>query len=108
MRKKHGGERGLRVICLYSVLGAAATCSEGFAICFLEVPHAGLGSMAAAVQPNSLGNSQKKVNKTFGTSGRPTRYKKILFLVAKTCHIIQYALYRVGLPLVRKVLFTFF
>ena len=30
--------------------------------------------MAAAVQPNSLWNSQKKVYKTFGTSGRPTQY----------------------------------
>ena len=56
------------------VLGGAATCSEGFVICFLKVPLACLGNMAAAVQPNSLGNSQKKVNKTFGTSGRPTRY----------------------------------
>ena len=54
--------------------GGAATCSEGFVICFLKVPLACLGSMAAAVQPNSLGNSQKKVNKTFGTSGRPTQY----------------------------------
>ena len=47
------------------VLGGAATCSEGFVIYFLKVPLAclgSLGSMAAAVQPNSLGNSQKKVN----------------------------------------------
>ena len=43
-------------------------------VCFLKVPLACLGSMAAAVEPNSLENSQKKVNKTFGTSGRPTRY----------------------------------
>ena len=52
----------------------AATCSEGFIICFLKVPLACLGSMAAAVLPNSLWNSQKKVYKTFGTSGRPTQY----------------------------------
>ena len=54
--------------------GGAATCSEGFVICFPKVPPAGLGSMAAAVQHKSLGNFQKKVNKTFRTSGRPTRY----------------------------------
>ena len=47
------------------VLGGAATCSEGFVICFIKVPLACLGSMAIAVQPNSLGNSQKKVIKTF-------------------------------------------
>ena len=52
----------------------AATCSEGFVICFLKVPLACLGSMAVAVQPKSLWNSQKIVYKTFRTSGRPTRY----------------------------------
>ena len=31
------------------ILGGAATCSEGFVICFLKVPFACLGSMAAAV-----------------------------------------------------------
>ena len=56
------------------ILGGAATCSEGFVTCFLKVSLVSLGSMAAAVQPNSLGNSQKRVNKTFGTSDRPTRY----------------------------------
>ena len=55
------------------VLCGAATCSEGFVICSLKVPLACLGSMAGSVMANSLGNSQKKVNKTFGTSGRPTR-----------------------------------
>ena len=55
-------------------MGGAATCSEGFVICFLKVPLAFLGSMAAAVPANSLGNSQKTFYKTFGTSGRPTRY----------------------------------
>ena len=53
------------------LLGGAATCSKGFVICFLKIPLACLGSMAAAVQPNSLG---KTVYKTFGTSGRPTQY----------------------------------
>ena len=62
------------VKALSEVLGGAATCSEGFVICFLKVPLACLGSMAAAVQPNSLGNYQKTVYKTFGTSGRPTQY----------------------------------
>ena len=56
-----------------SVPSGAATCENGFVKCFLEVPLACLGSMAAALQPNSLGNSRKKVNKTFGASGRPTR-----------------------------------
>ena len=56
------------------VLGGAATCSEGFVIRFRKVGLVCLDSMAAAVQPNSLRNSQKKVNKTFGRSGRPTGY----------------------------------
>ena len=55
-----------------SVLGGAATCSEGFVTCFLKVPLACLGCMAAAVQPNSLGTLEKKIHKTFKTSGRPT------------------------------------
>ena len=56
------------------LLGGAATCSEGFVICFPKVSLSCLGSMAAAVQPNGLGNSQKRVNKTLGRSGRPTGY----------------------------------
>ena len=32
----------------------AATCSEGFVICFLKVPLTCWGSMVAAVQPNTL------------------------------------------------------
>ena len=36
------------------ILGGAATCSEGFATCFLKVPVACLGSIAAAVQPGEL------------------------------------------------------
>ena len=35
----------------------AAGWVKGFVTCFLEVPLACLGSMAAAVQPNGLGNS---------------------------------------------------
>ena len=62
---------GKRSIHLQSV---AATYSEGFVICFLKVPLAGLSRMTAAVQPNTLGNSQKTFNKTFGTSCRPTLY----------------------------------
>ena len=46
------------------VPGGAATCSEGFVVCFLKVPLACWGSMAAAVQPNSLGNSKKTSYKT--------------------------------------------
>ena len=42
-----------------------ATCSKGFVISFLKVPLACLGSMAAAVQPNGLWNSQKTFYKTF-------------------------------------------
>ena len=34
---------------LPNILGEVATCSEGFVICFLKVPLACLGSMAAAV-----------------------------------------------------------
>ena len=41
------------------ILSGAATCSEGFVTCFLNVPLACLGSMAAAVQPNSLGTLRK-------------------------------------------------
>ena len=41
-----------------AVPGGAATCSEGFVVNFLKVPLACWGSSVAAVQPNSLGNSQ--------------------------------------------------
>ena len=58
----------------YHVLGGAATCSKGFAICFLKVALSCLGSMEAAVQPNGLGNSQKTFCKTFWTSCRPRLY----------------------------------
>ena len=39
----------------HGILGGAATCSEGFVICFLKVSLACLGSMAAAVQPTARG-----------------------------------------------------
>ena len=52
----------------------AATCSEGFVFCFLKGPFACLVSMAAAVQPNCLWNSQKTLNKTFYSTCRPTLY----------------------------------
>ena len=45
------------------VLGGAATCSKGFVICFLNVPLTCLGSMAIAVQPNSLGTHRKHFTK---------------------------------------------
>ena len=48
------------------LLGGAATCSEGFVLRFLKVPLACLGSMAAAVQTNSLGNSRKKSKQNLG------------------------------------------
>ena len=44
---------GGKIKCI--LLGGAATCSEGFVICFLKVSLACLGSMAAAIQHNSLG-----------------------------------------------------
>ena len=45
------------------MLGGAATHSEGFITYFLKVPLACLGSMAAAVQPNSLGTLRKHLTK---------------------------------------------
>ena len=59
-----------------NVLGGVATCSEGFVLCFLKVPLAWLGSMAAAVQPDGLWNSPKTFYKTFGTSCRPRLYAR--------------------------------
>ena len=46
-----------------SLLGGAVTCSEGFVTVFLKVPLACLGSMAAAVQHNSLGTLRKHFTK---------------------------------------------
>ena len=54
----------MSVMKLFNILlGGAATCSEGFVICFLKVPLASLSSMAAAVQPNSLGTLSKHFTK---------------------------------------------
>ena len=44
-------------------MGGAAACSEGFVACFLKVPLACLGSMAAALQPNSLGTLRRYFTK---------------------------------------------
>ena len=68
------------------LVGGAATCSEGFVISFLKVSLACLGCMTAAVQPSGLGNSQKFVYKTFRTSGRPTRYLIINYIVVTSMH----------------------
>ena len=45
------------------ILVGAATCSEGFVICFLKVSLACLGSMAAAVQPKAWGTLRKQFTK---------------------------------------------
>ena len=52
----------------------AVGCEKGFATCFLKVPLACLGSMAAAAQPNCLWNSQKTCHKTFSSTCRPRLY----------------------------------
>ena len=52
------------------VQSGAAGCVKGFATCFLDVPPACLGSMAAAVQPSCLWNSPKTCYKTFYTVSR--------------------------------------
>ena len=51
--------------------GGAATCSEGFVVNFLKVPLACWGSNVAAVQPNSLGNSQKTFYKISHNKWQP-------------------------------------
>ena len=63
---------GLDLIAIVSsVQSGAAGCVKGFLTCFLEVPLAGLGCMAAAVQPSCLWNSQKACYKTFSATCRP-------------------------------------
>ena len=58
-----------------SVQSGVATCSEGCVIYFLKIIiFACRGSMATAVQPNSLGNTRKTFYKTFRTSCRPRLY----------------------------------
>ena len=56
--------------CSLSLSGAAG-CVKGLVECFLEVLLSCLGSMAAAVQPNCLWNSQKTCYKTFSPICRP-------------------------------------
>ena len=78
-------KQGLKYVLLTEtdILGGAATCSEGFVLCFLKVPLACWGSMAAAVQPNSLGTLRKRLTKPLGTSGRPTWYVLLSFSIYK-------------------------
>ena len=86
-KRSHETPLGREDVQVLLRLGGAATCSEGFVICFIKVPLAYLNSMAAAVYPNSLWNSQKNKHKTFGTSGRPTQYKSatLIAMSIKSC-----------------------
>ena len=56
-----GGQNSLKYQVLPQIYlqSGAAGWEKGLVTCFLEVPLACLGSMAAAVQPNCLWNSQK-------------------------------------------------
>ena len=56
----------------------AATCAEGFVICFMKDPLAFLGGMSSVVQLNGQWNSQKTFYKTFPTSYLPRLYKETL------------------------------
>ena len=47
----------------FSVLGGAATCSEGFVNSFLKVTLVYLGNMAAAVQPSGPGELSENIFK---------------------------------------------
>ena len=58
-----GRIRGEQRTAIDFQLGGVAACSEGFVVCLLKVPLACLGSMAAAVQPNSLGTLIKHFTK---------------------------------------------
>ena len=53
---------------------------EGFVANFLKVPLACWGSSVAAVQPNSLGNSQKTFYKTLGTSGFSWKIQNLILI----------------------------
>ena len=71
--------------CSSNIHSGAATCSGGFVKCFLSVPLACSGSMAAAVQAAQRpGNSQKTCFKTFGTSCRPRLYIQCIPVVSST------------------------
>ena len=52
---------GYWIISYGTIQSGAATCEKGFVICFHKVPLICLGSMAAAVQPNGLWNSQGNI-----------------------------------------------
>ena len=87
--RKGADREGQRQPCLSLLMevaelsrqSGAETCSEAFVICFLKVPLACLGRMAAAVQPKGLGNSQNTFYNTFGTSCRPRLYIYASFVV---------------------------
>ena len=59
---------------LIPIQSGAAACLECFVMFFLKIFLACVGSMAASVQPNGLGNSQKTCHETFGTSCRTRLY----------------------------------
>ena len=63
-----------QVYPLSHLLGEAATCSEGFVICFLKSSPCLLGQRGSCRTGQQPGELSEKVNKTFETSGRPTRY----------------------------------
>ena len=54
----------LRIKFSNNIQSKAATCEKGFENCFLKVSLACLGSMAAAVLPSGLWNSEKTFYKT--------------------------------------------
>ena len=56
--------------------------------CFLEVPFACLGSMAAAVQPSCLWNSLKTCNKTFSWTCHPTLYPYKRFVSVQCSYFV--------------------
>ena len=58
----------------------AADCERGIEKCFLKVALTCLGTMAAAIQPNSLWNYQKTFDKTFFTTCLPRLYMYLLDL----------------------------
>ena len=65
----------------YYIQSGAAGSEKGFDKCFLKVLLACLGSMAAAVQLNCLGNSRNTFYKTFGTSWRPRLYVRVQIIL---------------------------
>ena len=58
--------------CMYGLAQSGASgCEKGFVKCFLRVPLACLGSMATAVEPNSLGTLRKMLTKPFTQPDAP-------------------------------------